>query len=119
MLTDNLTIGSETYNLTGRDLTKSLRARTGDAAGIDQVLTISHSLATIAGIKNARHLARLDYYTASEAGIVTTASAYLVVNQPQSSVVTEAIIKGMVGQLAVLVTASTNADLVKILNNET
>ncbi len=118
MLTANLTIGSETYNLTGNDLKKSLRARTGDADGIDQVLTISHDVAKINGVTNDRHLVRLDYRTTTVEGVASDASAYLVINQPRTTAVTNATITAMCVALATFITASSNANLTQVLNNE-
>jgi hypothetical protein len=118
MLTANLTIGSETYNLTGNDLKKSLRARTGDAEGVDQVLTISHDVATINGRTNDRHLVRLDYSVVDENSVSTEASAYLVINQPRSTAVTDANMIAMCVALATFITASSNANLTQVLNGE-
>lgn len=118
MLAANLTIGTETYNLTGNDLKKSLRSRTGDPNGVDQVLTISHDVAKIAGRTNDRHLVRLDYTTVDSEGIQTDASAYLVINQPRSSAVSNATLISMCETLSTFCTASSGANLAQVLNKE-
>lgn len=118
MLATNLTIASETYNLTGQDLVKSIRNRTGDASGIDQVLTISHLPAKVLGVQNVRRLVRLDYLTTDANAKTTTASVYMVVNHPQSSAVANATLIAMMNTLASFITASSNANVTQLLNGE-
>jgi hypothetical protein len=118
MLTANLTIGSETYNLTGNDLKKSLRARTGDAEGVDQILTVSHDVAKVNGRLNDRHLVRLDLSKIDATAVQHDCSAYLVINQPRSTEITDAEIIAMCVALATFITASTNANLIQVLNGE-
>lgn len=118
MLAANLTIGSETYNLIGNDLKKSLRARTGDPAGVDQVLTISNDQAKIGGRVNDRHLVRQDLTKVDGEGLQSEASAYLVINRPRTTAISDAEVIAMCVALATFITANSNANLVQVLNNE-
>lgn len=118
MLPANLTIGSETYNLIGNDLKKSLRARTADPEGVDQVLTISHDTAKINGQINDRHLVRLDYTKTDDEAKETSASAYLVINQPRSTAVTTVVLLAMCSAIAEFINANAQGNLTQVLNKE-
>jgi hypothetical protein len=118
MLNASLTIGSDTYNRQSNDLTKAIYAKTGDLAGTQNLLTIQQGVATVNARKNARRLVRLDQSVVDTNGVLHEAAVYLVIQHPQDAVVDDTAVKDMVVSLATLLTASSAAATVQIINGE-
>jgi hypothetical protein len=118
MLNASLTLGSDTYNRTSGDLTRSLYAKTGDASGVSHLLTIQQGVAVVNGRKNARRLVRLDKSVVSGDNSLHEAAVYLVIQHPQDAVIDETAVKDMVVALAGVLTASSAAVTVQIINGE-
>lgn len=119
MLSTDITLGSDVFSLSGNDLVKSTRDLvTEPDSSTDTVLTISKATAKINGVTNDRRLVRIDRTKLSETGAATLASVYLVINQPRSSAFTATNLKDLCVSLATFITASSNAHIVKVLNNE-
>lgn len=118
MLNASLTIGADTFNRTSNDLVKSFYAKVGDPAGTSTLLTVQQGSSVINGLKTARRNVRLDLTVVDGNNVSHSAAVYLVIQHPQDSVVTDTIVKDMVVQLCTLMTATSAAATVQIINGE-
>lgn len=111
--------GTTTYSLISVKDSSSIRSDPDASMATPRTLIISHSVQGKGVQAVDRHLVRLNRVEADPADSTTvcSGSAYLVLEVPRQ-VVTEAMIKDMVTQLFDFVTASTGANLEKVLNSE-
>lgn len=118
MLSNTLTIGGDTYNRLGNDLTKGVFGKTGEAAGNTNTLQVQQGTATVGKTPVFRRLVRRDLSKTDEAGLKHEAAVYLVIQHGDDALISEADVVAMASALCAALTASTNALLVQIVNGE-
>jgi hypothetical protein len=118
MLNASLTIGSDTFNRLGNDLTKGVFGKTGEDAGHTNTLTIQQGTAVIGKTKVFRRNVRRDLAIVDENGLSHEMAAYIVIQHGNDALITETVVKDVVLSLCALLTASSAAALIQIINGE-
>lgn len=118
MLNASLTIGSDTFNRLGNDLTNGVFGKTGETAGHTNTLKIQQGTAQVGKTKVFRRLVRRDLVIIDESGASHEASAYIVIQHGSDALIDETAVKDLVLSLTTLLTASSAANLVQIINGE-
>lgn len=104
------------FDIRAADLHRSEFSVAGLTYPAERKLTLSHE-ETKDGV--LRHLLRVDETVVDALLVPATASAYLVINRPKSTAVTNALIIGIVNYLIdFLVEGGSNANVTKLLNRE-
>jgi hypothetical protein len=120
MFTDPITLvgdSASTRNYALKSIVdgKTVRANAAAPVNLPELLTISHSVSSRNGVPLDRHSIRLDLCKANALLTVLQASYYVVIEVPQDSTITAAMIKDMRTQMTNFVT---DANIAKILNGE-
>lgn len=117
MFTTSLTVlgdssSSRVYDLRSILNGTAIRGVAAAPANAPEILTISHSTSSRNGIPLDRHLLRLDLTKINSDNKPVMASVYCVIEVPQDTVITLAIIKDMRTQLKNLLDDTNTAKLV-------
>lgn len=128
---------AKTYSLLSSESGRAVRARADVATTNPKQLTISHSLRTLKGLRSVanssvsgqdvvfdRHMIRLDENIVQtlvlDPEFKVNSSVYLVIETPRlgASTPTAAALAGGIKRIISMLLASTNANLVRVLNWE-
>jgi enhancing lycopene biosynthesis protein 2 len=104
------------FTLRAADIDQSIFSVSGLTLPAEKKLTVSHAVGK-AG--NQRHLTRIDRTEVDALLVPATLGVYLVIDRPNSTAITNAIVIEVVNQLIdFLIEGGSNANVTALLNNE-
>jgi hypothetical protein len=105
----------ETYALRAADLGRSEFSVAGLTAPNEKKLIVSHDVGKGG---EERHMVRFDITVVDANLVPATMSIYMVVVRPPNTAITNTVITDAANRLMYLLSASSNANLIAVLNNE-